>query len=46
MAKGNFVNWKEMIKEGILEHQDVKKQRGKKNMGIYNIFFSSLSRVS
>lgn len=36
MAKGNSVNWKEMIKEGILEYQDVKKH-GKK-ICVYTIF--------
>lgn len=45
MAKGNSVNWKEMIKEGILEYQDVKKH-GKKKYVYIQYFSSSLSWVS
>ena len=38
MSRGRSLKRKEMIKEGILEHQDGRKNIASKNMDKYNIF--------
>lgn len=37
MAKRNSLYSKEIVKEGVLDHQEVRKYQKSKNMDIYNI---------